>query len=257
MMNFIYCFQSEWLKRKRSLASWLVIAGAFFTPVIIIIARLVYNKELYNESMSPTFWQTLWNNALESMSIFLLPLGVILASSLVTQIEFRNNTWKQVHTTPQSLTTIFFAKLAVIVVMLLQFFLLFNIGVYLAGVIPTLVFTDVPYPRQPIPHLYFLQENLKYMLYCLPIIALQYLVSLQSKNFLVPIGAGIALWILSIAVLSWEYGYMVPYTYSSFNYLGSIGRGDPHPYMHLWAIGYFILFTALSYILYINKKEKG
>ena len=32
-MQFIHCFQAEWLKKKRSLASWLVVIGAFFTPV--------------------------------------------------------------------------------------------------------------------------------------------------------------------------------------------------------------------------------
>ena len=38
----------------------------------------------------------------EFMGFFLLPIGVILTTSLVTQLEFRSNTWKQLHTTPQS-----------------------------------------------------------------------------------------------------------------------------------------------------------
>ena len=32
--TFVHAFQGEWLKKKRSLASWLVIAGSFFTPAI-------------------------------------------------------------------------------------------------------------------------------------------------------------------------------------------------------------------------------
>src|SRR5215211_5387036 len=112
-MNFALSFQSEWQKKKRSLSSWLVIIGAVFTPTIIFIYKLTRAKYIAQMNVSPTFWEDLWKSSWESMAIFLLPIGVILASSLITQLEYKNNTWKQLHTTPQSLTTIFFAKLAV------------------------------------------------------------------------------------------------------------------------------------------------
>ncbi len=257
MINFIHCFQSEWLKKKRSLASVLVVVGAFFIPAIILVAKLVRHETLYSASMSNRFWETLWNDALESMAIFLLPLGIALATSLITQIEFKNNTWKQLHTTPQSLTTIFFAKLSVILVMMVQFFILFNIGIYLAGIIPTLFFSGVPYPEEPIPFLFFFKENVKYFIDCLPILALQYMISLQFKNFLVPVGGGIAIWILSIAVLGWKHGHWIPYSYCGLNYLRGIGKYNSETQIHLFAIGYFIVFTVISYILYLTKKEKG
>ncbi len=146
-MKFLHCFQSEWLKTRRSLSSWLVIIGALFTPTIVTIVRLVRSQRLHAESISPKFWETLWTSSWESMAIFLLPLGIILAASLVTQIEYKNNTWKQLHTTPQSLTTIFFAKLTVIMVMLVQFFFLFNIGIYLSGILPCLLTKESRSPR--------------------------------------------------------------------------------------------------------------
>src|SRR3954470_13449125 len=117
-MQFIYCFQSEWLKTRRSLAAWLVVIGASFTPVIITIARLVHHTKMAAISTSDNFWMALWNSSWESMAIFLLPTGTILASSLITQIEYKNNTWKQLHTTPHSLVTLFLAKFAVVVVLL-------------------------------------------------------------------------------------------------------------------------------------------
>ncbi len=256
-MQFIYSFQSEWLKKKRNLASWLVVVGGFFTPIIIIIYSLVYSSKLYAASVSPNFWIRLWNNSWESMSIFLLPMGVILATSLITQIEFRNNTWKQLHTLPQNMTTIFFAKLAVIIVMMIQFFILFNIGVYLSGVIPVLLIKGVPYPKASIPYFAFLKENMLYFIDCLPIIALQYLISLQFKNFLVPLGVGIALWILSVAVFRWQYGYIIPYTYCGLHFLHNMDKLHFHVPIHFLAFGYFVLFTIIGYILYITKKEKG
>src|SRR5450432_3168395 len=75
--------------------------------------------------------------------LFLYSICVILAASLITQIEYKNNTWKQLHSLPLSFTTIFFSKLAVIIVMVLQFFIWFNIGIYLSALIPYLLVSGV------------------------------------------------------------------------------------------------------------------
>jgi len=256
-MEFIHCFQAEWLKKKRSLASWLVIIGAFFTPSILILIKLIKSNTLREINMSPKFWENHWMNSWESMAIFLLPLGIILSASLITQLEFKNNTWKQWHTTPQHYTTLFMAKLAVIITMMLQFFILFNIGVYLSGVLPGLFIKGVPYPPEPIPYSMFLKQNINFFIACLPIIAFQYLISLQFKNFLVPVGSGIAFWIASVAAISWKYGYTIPYTYGSLYFLKIGGRYKQDINISGWAWGYFVAFTLLSYYFYVTKKEKG
>ncbi len=256
-MKFFHCFQSEWLKTRRSLSSWLVIIGALFTPTIVTIVRLVRSQRLHAESISPKFWETLWTSSWESMAIFLLPLGIILAASLVTQIEYKNNTWKQLHTTPQSLTTIFFAKLAVIMVMLVQFFLLFNIGIYLSGILPCLLTKGVSFPSESVPYLFFLKENARYFADCLPILGLEFLISLQFSNFLVPVGGGLALWIFSLSLLNWKYGFVFPYVYCALHYVATTGKYAPSVNIHLLAAGYFVAFTVISYVLYITKRQKG
>ena len=114
--SFIHSFQSEWLKKKRSLSSWLVVVGGFFTPLVIIIARLVHHEQLAVLYAKENFWNQLWKSSWESMAIFLLPIGVILATSLITQLEYKNNTWKQLHTLPMNLTTVFFSKLLLLMV---------------------------------------------------------------------------------------------------------------------------------------------
>lgn len=258
--TFVRAFSAEWLKKKRSLATWIVLIGGFFTPAIITVVRVIYSSDLARTYMAPNFWLRLWDNSWESMAIFLMPVGVILASSLITQIEYRNNSWKQLHATPLPYTSIFFSKLLVIVVMMFQFFVLFNIGIYLSALIPYLLVKGVSYPYAPIPAVYFIKENMFYFMDCLPIIGVQYLISLQYRNFLVPVGLGIAGWIASIAALSWKYAYLVPYTYCMFNYLKDHKGGraaTPPVNIHVWALAYFAAFVLLGYILYIGKKEKG
>jgi len=253
--SFVHSFQSEWLKKRRSAAVWLVLIGGFLIPVIMLIVRFTNFDRLAVVNGSDKVWDSLYHGSWRSMGLFLLPMGVILATSLVTQLEFRNNAWKQLHTTPQSLSTIFFAKLAVILVMLMQFFILFNVGIYLVGVIPSF-FNGVPYPKQSYTPTLLLKQNYGFIIACLPIVALQYLLSLQFKNFLLPIGAGLGLLVASLIAVNWKHGYSIPYTYCSYNFLGAkVVPGGAN--IMAWSLGYFVVFTGLAYFLYIKKGEKG
>jgi hypothetical protein len=259
MLDFINGFQSEWLKKKRSLASWLVVVGAFFTPTIMLLARLKNYQALPKVNAAADFWPKLWFTAWESMAVILLPMGIILATGLITQIEYKNNAWKHLHTTPQAYTVIFLAKLLVIWLMLVQVFVLFNVGIYLAAVLPSFVFSGVPYPAEPIPYARFLTGNVNFFIECLPILALQYLLSLQFKNFLVPIGTGFIIWVLGIGLLSWEYSYFFPYTHAAIDFMISSGhlKRIPPVNLQLLAFIYFIILTLAAYVFYLTKKEKG
>lgn len=257
--SFVHSLQSEWLKTRRSLAAWLVILGGFFIPLIMLTARLLYPDRLPGDSAAPDFWEAFFGKCWQMMALFLLPMGVILATTLLSQLEFRNNTWKQLHTTPQYLTTIFFSKLAVILLMLLQFLILFNLGIMVAGFLPHAIY-GVAYPQEAFPFEFFLTKSAWFFVDCLPIVALQYLISLQFKNFMIPLGAGIGLMVASLIALEWEYGYFIPYTYCPYNFFELrkvAGMGPQSVNVHFWALGYFVLFTLLSYVLYITKKEKG
>jgi hypothetical protein len=259
-LTLINCFQSEWLKRRRSLASGLVLVGAFFTPSIILASRIKNHAAMPRLYASEDFWRKLWSQSWESMEVFLLPIGIILATGLVAQIEYKNNTWKQLHTTPQGFTTIFAAKLLVVLLMLVEVFLLFNVGVYLSAVIPSMLFGGIPYPTAPIPFADFCNANVNFFVDCLPIVALQYLLSLQFKNFLVPVGAGFAIWFLGVGLLSWEYSYLFPYNHGAINFLTATGhfasRQLPMSVEYL-ALIYSAVFVVAGWILYVTKREKG
>jgi lantibiotic transport system permease protein len=258
--SFIYSFQSEWLKTRHSLASFLVFFGGFFIPTLMTISRLLRPEVIEKQSASPVFWEKIFNNNWQTMSMFLLPMGVVLATSLITQLEFRNNTWKQTHTTPQYFSLIFTSKLAVILAMLIQFFVFFTIGIYLSGAIPAWVLGNVDYPTAAFPWHYYFEKSALFFIDSLPIVALQYIISLQFKNFLVPLSIGIGLTIGSLMSLMWKHGIWVPYTYASYHFNFLTGYMQPiagKPDIHLLALIYTFIFIVIGYILYIYKKEKG
>ncbi|PBQ32459.1 hypothetical protein CNR22_11985 [Sphingobacteriaceae bacterium] len=253
---FIHSFAAEWLKKKRTAASWLTVLGAFFSPLIFLIYQLTHFTELYHLSQSPVFWESVFDHCWSFMCTMLLPLGAILAVSLVTQIEFRNTTWKLALLTPQSLSTLFFSKFAVILFMFVQFFVLFCIGTYLCGILPAVVYRGIPFPVEKFPFEILLKFSGKCFFDALPILAIQYLLGLQFKNFLVPLGLGIGLYVASMIALSWKYGYLVPYIYLPLNVL----RGSSVDFeinRHFFAGLYFVFFMLLSYLLFITKKEKA
>ncbi len=259
-MRFLTLFYSEYLKTRRSTAIWLIIAGSLFTPSIIFAARMYRQKVIAPMYLSPNFWQTAWNQAWEATAFFVLPMGIIMATGLITQLEWRNNAWKQLHTTPQRLTTIFFTKFFVIAFLLLQFFLLFNCCLYGLAVLPALLLPHVAFPPAPYPFAQFLQGNINFFLDCLPIVGLQYALSLHFRNFLVPLGIGFLLWILSIGILSWEHSYTLPYIYCAFEQVRNTSRAlkltSPID-IHLLSVAYFLVFLSIGYVVYVNKPEKG
>jgi hypothetical protein len=253
-MNFIYSLQSEWLKTKRSAASWICLLGSFFIPAMLLFGSIVEHTTI--NDYDTNIWQSFFNQSWKFMGLALLPMGVIVASSLITQTEYKNNTWKQLYTTPQSYSTIFFAKLSAIFLMTIKFFIFFNIGILVAATIPTLLLRH-SLPKESIPLTFFLQANAKIFLTCLPVIATQYLLGLRFKNFLVSIGVGLLLWAGSLILIqTWKHAYLSPYSYSPLIALGT--RKVPgNVNIFLLAVIYFIVITAISYFLYRTKKDKG
>lgn len=255
--SFINCFSAEWIKKRRSFSEWLVLAGGFFVPFILILVLLFYPKQLISIHASGHFWEAMFQKSWQFMAFMLLPMGIVLAVSLITQLEFKNNGWKQLHTTPATFSNIYFSKLTVLVVMLLQLFLLFNVGIYLSGVIPSLLNSHTRFPTYTLRYGYFLRENTNYFIICLPMLALQYLISLQFKNFLIPVGAGLALTVGGLIALSWKYAYIIPSSYTALYFLQTRDNTTHIHNLQVWSLCYFTLFSLLGYWLYISKKEKG
>jgi hypothetical protein len=259
MKTFLHSFRSEWLKTRHTAASWLVIIGGFFMPVIFTLIQIIKPNSFSTLVFGAEFWNVILVRAWEFTSILLMPFGVILATSLIAQIEFKNNAWKQVCTTPQSMTTIFSAKLMVIVMMLAQFFVYFNLGLWLSPYVAAFFNHSLPLPDTILPPMKYAADAWAFFITYLPIVALQYLVSLRFGNFLISIGTGLGLVIMSIFLFKWEYGYTVPYTYNLYHFLIMSGQGAGPKDVNIYALS-FIFFFALSSIALISfifKKQRG
>jgi len=260
MFTLVQSVRSEWLKQRRSFTLWLIVAGGAFIPALILGIRILRPAGLPQIYAASGFWERLWIQCWESMSVFIMPLVIILCASLIAQIEYRNNTWKQVHATPQPFAAIFVAKLLILVFMVVQLLVCFSAAIYVAGIGPAIVFRHVDAPASPIPFALFLGRNASFFVDALPIVALQYLLALRFRNFMVPLGIGMAMWIAAIAALPWDYNYLLPYSYLAIDYTTTVESRVKHALpaaAPTLAFAYFVVFTAAGYVSYAWKGDKG
>ena len=252
--------RSERLKLRRSLLGWLILLGGSFVPVIMFAVRIKRQEQMHALHRLGTFWEKHWTESWESISIMILPLLVVLVTTLIIQVEYRNNTWKKVHTSPQTWGTIYVAKMAVTLLALLEVFVVVNTGLWVAGALPGLLLGGAGPSSSPIPLALLATRNALYFVECLPIVALQFLLALRFRNFLVPVGAGVGGWILSLVLINTSYNYLVPYNYTGIDYLVSTGhRSDQNLPASLWVLscGAFLGITLVSYVIYSRREDKG
>ena len=250
---------SEWLKRRRSLTTWLVLGSAAFVPSIVFLSRFRRIGALPALHRAPRFWDLLWVQVWESMALMILPLAMMLMVSLITQIEDRNNAWKQVHAAPLPLPAIYLGKLIVIVFLVFQLLMLFTGAIYLIGLLPAIVVPGVDRPSQPFPLLAYVKRALEFLADALPIVAVQYMLALRFRTFVAPLAIGMALWILAVGTVSWKYNFLIPYSYAGLDYLMvEYHRRVTLPASPRAIAGtVFFVFTLAGYAGFAWRKDKG
>lgn len=256
-MSFPISLRAEIIKTKRSAAFWLSVIGAGFIPVIFFLMYF-FRPEVFTVNLKNNSWENHFMTGWQALSAFLLPMFVILICSLITQIEYKNNTWKQVFASPQSLGNIFFSKFLTIQLMILFCFLLFDAFMILSAVTVNLLNKNYQFLHQPVNWTFLLKLSFKTYLSVLGISAIQYWLSLRLKNFITPIGIGLALLITALILLRWEHIYKVPYAQPILTLQEIKKKNAPFVANHEWnAIGYFICFSLLAFADMRYRKERG
>lgn len=258
-MSFIISTKAELIKTKRSASFWLSLIGSGVIPLIFFLMYVLEPKNASRFQDKP--WELHFTQGWQAFAAFLLPMFVILICSLIPQLEYKNNTWKQVFASPQSIGNIFFSKYVSIVIMILFLFLMFNLFMFLSGIVPNLFYSKYAFLKNSIDWGGLLKLNFKTFVALLGIISIQYWISLRFRNFIVPIGIGLALLVISLILIPWEHVDKVPFAYPLLTFISSTSKTEltgPLLKNHeLNSIGYFIFFTLLAFLDMRFRKERG
>jgi lantibiotic transport system permease protein len=256
-MSFLISTKAEMIKAKRSASFWIVVLGSGFIPLIFFLTYVLAPEKNYPRlQLFP--WEQHFVMGWQALSSFLLPMFVILVCSLIPQIEFKNNAWKQVFSSPQTLGNIFFSKFFMIQLMILFLFLLFNLFMIGSGVIANLINSKYVFLKSPIDWIALLKLDAKTYISVLGMSAIQYWLSLRFKNFIAAIGIGLALLIASlIAIPFWDHVDKLPYAYPMLT-MRRFDKGSKSLQLHeIYSVIYFAGFLLLAFLDMKYRKERG
>jgi lantibiotic transport system permease protein len=258
-MSFAISLQSEVLKTKRSASFWLSILAAGIMPAIFFLA-FYFKPDGAIKSLQKDSWGTYFNWGWNVLNVFIFPMFVILICTLIPQIEFKNNAWKQVFASPQSLSSIYFSKFLTIHLMIFFFFLCFLSFMFSSAILTNLLNSKFSFFHSAVDWQRLAKLTVKTYISILGISAIQYCLSLRFKNFIAPVGIGLALLVGGLVAreAGWEHIFKVPFAHPllTLEYLHRPAR--PFIENHEWnSILYFIAFMISGLIDLKFKKEKG
>ncbi|MDB5196122.1 MAG: hypothetical protein JWP88_492, partial [Flaviaesturariibacter sp.] len=224
-MSFVTSLQSEILKTKRTASFWLTVIGAAFIPVILFLSYMSKPEKIIPRlHFAP--WPLHFAQGWQPLSSFLLPMYIIIVCALIVQIEFKNNAWKQVFASPQTTAQVYFSKFVTVHLMVLFCYLLFNLFMIAVALGANLVHSKYEFLHSKIDWAGILRLNARTYVSILGISAIQFWLSLRFKNFIAPMGIGLALLISSLISIGfqWEEVYLLPYAHPMLT-LQSIMKG--------------------------------
>ena len=193
-MNLLISLRSELLKTRRTASFYLTLIGAAVGPVIFLLNVLLDEDELDGTSKDPL--NALFKMLSEMNGVALFPFFIILICTLLPQVEYRNNTWKQVFTSPQTKANVFLAKFMNVHLLMLIFLIATHLFMFLTIVAINFIKPDLDLFKYPFNESIVIVNAANAYLIMLAVCAIQFWIGLRSRNFIAPIGIGFALWLL-------------------------------------------------------------
>jgi hypothetical protein len=131
----------------------------------------------------------------------------------------------------------------------------------LSGIVPNLFYSKYAFLKNSIDWGGLLKLNFKTFVALLGIISIQYWISLRFRNFIIPIGIGLGLLVISMILIPWTHVDKVPFAFPLLTFISSTSKTEltgPLLKNHeLNSIGYFIFFTLLAFLDMRFRKERG
>ncbi len=214
-MSLLKSLRSEILKTKRTAPLYLTIGAAAFAPFMSMLELLMdgFDSEdknnIYTEMMIRKF---------EITGLVALPIFIILICTLLPQIEYKNNTWKQVLASPQNKIDVFTAKFIDVQLLVLVFFITNTLLMYLSTVILHFMHPSLDVFNQPLDGYKLLMARVNSYISLLALCAIQFWLGLKFKNFIAPIGIGIGCWFAGtiLVIQNFDIAAYFPYSFHGF-----------------------------------------
>jgi hypothetical protein len=251
-MNLLISLRTEILKTRRTAAFYLTLITAALIPFVFFMNICLDGVEPKNRG---DILNIMFREGFTMNGFVILPMFIILLCTLLPQIEYKNNTWKQVLASPQKKSTVFIAKFLNIQFFLLVFLLANAVFMFVAAV--GIHFSDpsLHILRLPVNGVQILTNALNAYLAALALTALQFWLGLGFRNFIIPMAIGLSGWLIGI-LLEMEYhshyASYFPYSFHLFSILPNYKAQLPTVQ---WTSAGYALFFLVGGFLDFRKKR--
>lgn len=185
-MKLVY---TELIKLKNTFALWLTILGALFMPLLLLSAYLLSTKEFVPApGVNPWYeylLRTFNGSCLFSTGFILLTIGLIL------NVEHKAHSWKHLFTLPVARAKLFYVKLIFIFATIVTFIVLYFVFAVSIGQLLGLLKPKLKFSAFNIPSAYILRFLLDFFVSIIPLVIIQYWISLRMKNLVTSLGLGL------------------------------------------------------------------
>ena len=253
-MSLAISFRSELLKSRRCSLLYVCLIGAALMPLLSFVEFYLLDGSgnITSESLNQYFFE-----GTEALNLLLLPLYTILLCTLLPQIEYRNNTWKQVLASPQLKRNIFLSKFLTIQLMILLFLIAYNLMMAGSAVAANLINPDLNLFNHGLDWKKLFIVNTRSWTAILAMSAIQFWLGLRFKNFITPLAIGFCLWLAASAMVFELHlqARLFPYTYPILSVLSKHKALNP---LIMWSsVTYCIVFLVFGFIDFRNRRAKG
>ncbi len=247
-MNLLISLRSEMLKTKRTAAFYFTLVAAAIIPLMFMMSALGHDLPDENQSLKDPL-NAIFSESAQMVGGGILPLFVVLICTLLPQIEYRNNAWKQVLTSPQSKATVFMAKFLNIQLLIVLFLVANHLFMWLDVVLTSFVMPELDIFNRPLDGYAVLARMMNMYIVVLAISSIQFWLGLRFRNFLVPLAVGLFLWLMG-TVLVLEYraksmGYF-PYSFPCLSVFDEFKSRLTE--VRLKSVGYTLMILGMGFL---------
>ncbi|MDB5196727.1 MAG: hypothetical protein JWP88_1098 [Flaviaesturariibacter sp.] len=253
-MRLLKSLRSEILKTKRTGPLYFTIAAAAFGPLMSMLDILLdgveadNRKDIFNDMLIKKFQMT---------GLVALPIFLILVCTLLSQIEYKNNAWKQVLISPQSKGNVFLAKFINVQLLIGVFFITNFLLMFLCAVVLHFMDPSLDVLNQPLNGYKVLMTRLNTYLAVLAICVIQFWLGLKFKSFITPVAIGIGSWFIGTLLVMQDIGFAAYFPHS-FHAYGRFPKYDPlaNP-VGLTSVAFAVLFLVIAFLDFRKRRMNG
>jgi hypothetical protein len=252
-MKLLIALRSEMLKTKRTASLYFTLLAAVLIPAILLLNVLTGGSDLGAIRKDPL--NAIFELGAERSGIVFFPLFIIFVCTLLPQIEYRNNTWKQVFASPQTKANVFLAKFININRLILLFLMAHLIFMSLVVIVTHFFQPALSLLHQPFDAKRVLVCAANAYVTMMAICAFQFWLGLRFRNFIIPTAIGLTLWITGMMMGLEFQSNLIDYFPYGFQFFPYASQLQPKMIQIAWtSFGYTTLFLLLGFLDFRNRR---